>query len=209
MSYTDFVKNGCNNVTTLAFNGGCTEEIERYGDRNFQSVGDGQTRGRKGSCGRPDVADKLWAPPQGAEGWLWHYMIKIDTPDEFEPALLTNRSCNTTTCDRSICTDGDCYDSTQNSCQGWYETSGCNKNNPNWDNSTMDEKTCTRQLDHLIRKGADTVTVATTEKHGCVASQTLLNVTMFVSASRLQLAKVAMPSLVLQILKLVRVAKRP
>ena len=70
-------------------------------------------------------------------------------------------------------------------------------------------KRAPRQLDHLIRKGADTVTVATTEKYGCVASQTLLNVTMFVSASRLQLAKVAMPPLVLQILKLVRVAKRP
>lgn len=146
MSYEDFVKHGCSNVTTLALNGGCIENIGAYNDRNFQSVDDGQTGSRKGSCGKPDVADKLWAPPQGAEGWLWHYMIKIDTADEFEPALLTNRSCNTTTCSISVCTDGDCYDSAQNDCEGWYETSGCEKNNANWDNSTMGRKTCTETV---------------------------------------------------------------
>ena len=143
MTYEDFVKHGCSNVTTLAFNGGCIENIEDYGDRNFQSVVGGQTGGRKGNCGKPDIADKLWAPPQGAEGWLWHYMIKLDTPDHFEPALLTNRTCNSTTCSISVCANGDCYDNTQNGCLGWYETSGCEKNNANWDNSTMGRKACT------------------------------------------------------------------
>lgn len=143
-THEEFVKEGCSNVTTLALNGGCVEDVGGYGDRNFQSAVN--TGAKKGHCGSPDVADKMWSPPQGAEGWLWHYMIKIAEPEEFEPSLLTNRTCNTTTCDTSVCQDGDCYDSSQSSCLKWYETSGCEEYNTNWDNSTIGEEPCFQKV---------------------------------------------------------------
>jgi hypothetical protein len=143
-THEEFVELKCDNVTTLALNGGCQETLSGYGDRNFQSAL--ETGAEKGKCGDPSIEDKMWSPPQGAEGWLWHYMIRTGTPDEFHPDTLTNRTCNTTTCDTSVCLDGDCFDTAQSSCIGWFTTSACEEKNPVWDNSTLSETSCTTEI---------------------------------------------------------------
>ena len=137
----EFQKAGCVNSTILAYNGGCTDDVEiPFSTVNFQmNSNNNAIPAYKGRCGSPGDTDKLFSPPENeGVGWLWHYMIAEREPVSFTPTIAQNVTCNTTTCDTAKCNNQDCFNSAE-SCVGYYRTTVCG---PNAQNVTSGRKSC-------------------------------------------------------------------
>jgi hypothetical protein len=147
-----FKANGCVNATTLAFNGGCTDEIEFTGiaEHNFHSVEN--PKAQRGRCGSPGDTDRLFSNPQppASDGWLWHYMIRKIDPVDFNPEPLKNVSCTTSTCETAKCSDDACYDSTE-SCIGFQFTTACGETGQSY-NTTI-RSSCDTPLGNRLNGG--------------------------------------------------------
>ena len=129
----------CGNTTTLAWNGGCTDEVTKTsiaGSTGFQAISqsDKDYKGAQGECGLPTVNDKLFYEPKNpGDGWLWHYMLKKsnDGIAKVEPRFLTNRTCSTSTCSNAKCRNNDCFQSGQQ-CLGYRKTDACGADGSNY-----------------------------------------------------------------------------
>ena len=95
-----FISDGCDNTTTLAFNAACNDEKGAFYTKedsgtSIPDVTSTTEFPSRGQCGNPGSQDGVFSNPDPGRGWLWKYMVQSEvTPKDFPPDYnVTNRTC--------------------------------------------------------------------------------------------------------------------
>ena len=134
-----FISDGCDNTTTLAFNAACNDEKGAFYTKedsgtSIPDVTSTTEFPSRGQCGNPGSQDGVFSNPDPGRGWLWKYMVQSEvTPKDFPPDYnVTNRTCVQEACQQNPqCLDNYCLldNANSNECQHFQRTNTCGSKN--------------------------------------------------------------------------------